>query len=276
MSSTDTKSTLFDLAADLTIGDAARLILCGPTRPDDARPRIPLAELPSYQVLSTTGEADRPLPWLRLTSVTPLAPVAELDASLSPADTQGLAEIVGQTDWLLLVIGDTAESLAVAIAVGRFALARGRYVNAFIPDSLPIAPSDRAALLASDSYLCRCPSGVPPRLAAEALWASVMYQGIVGVDYGDLRGNLTGDGQLLWAPLRHDGPERMRGILAQLEDFEPQATIWAVLAMPSSLSLEEFTEVGDHVSEYCHEDCAVVIALPEAEALPHGLFLYVG
>lgn len=275
MSDTAPHLTVFDLAADLTLADAARLLICGSLPPEDCPPRIPVDDLPCYQVLSAAGVADGQHPWLRLASVTPTDVRTGEESGLSPEDEQKIADILGKTDWLLLLVGDTAESLAIAVAVGRFALSRGLYVNAFVPGNLSIAPADRDALLSSVSFLCRCPGGVSPLLAAETLWASVMYQGIVGIDYGDLRGNLVGEGQLLWAPMRQDGPGRIRGLFTQLDDFAPHDMIWAVLVMPSSLSLEEFTEVGEHVSQYCHEQTSVVIALPETEVLPNGLSLFV-
>lgn len=266
----------FELAEDGPRDDAARLIICGALEAANAPSRIPVDDLPCHQVVCAEGAADGSCPWLLLASVTPAEALLTPPPPLSPADARALAESLGDTDWLLLIVGDSAESLAIATLIGRFALSRGHHVSAFIAGQQRLSQEDRAALLASVSFLCTCPPGVPPRLAAEVLWASVMYQGIVGVDYGDLRGNLTGECQLLWAPMRQDGPDRIRGILAQLDDFSPRDTLWAVLVMPDSLALDEFTEVGDHVSNYCHDQCAVIIALPETDRLPNGLFLFVG
>lgn len=267
---------VFELADAGPRDDAARLILCGNLDAADAAARIPVDDLPCYQVLGTDSVPDTSCPWLRLESVAAGQSLPSAARALAPADVQALAEILGETDWLLLIVGDSAESRAIAMLVGRFALERGLQVSAFAPAQQQPSPADQASLLAAVSFLCSCPPGVPTRLAAEALWASVMYQGIVGVDYGDLRGNLTGEGQLLWAPMRQDGPDRIRGILSQLDDFTPREMLWAVLVMPESLALEEFTEVGDYVSDYCHEQCSVVIALPETDLLPNGLFLFVG
>lgn len=267
---------VFELADAGPRDDAARLILCGNLEAADAAARIPVDDLPCYQVLGADSVADASCPWLRLASVAPGQDLTSPAPTLAPADAQALAEVLGQTNWLLLIIGGSAESRAIAMVVGRFALERGLQVSAFVPAERQSSSAEQASLLAAVSFLCICPPGVPPRLAAEALWASVMYQGIVGVDYGDLRGNLNGEGQLLWAPMRQDGPDRIRGILSQLDDFAPREMLWAVLVMPESLSLEEFTEVGDYVSDYCHEQCSVVIALPETDLLPNGLSLFVG
>lgn len=264
----------FELAEAGPRDDAPRLIFCGARDGANAPARIPVAELPRFQVVCRDESASDACPWIRLASV---GSGDGLPApSAAAADEQALAELLSEADWLLLMVGDSGESRAVAMFIGRFALARGHHVSAFVSGHRPLAPADHAALLASVNFLCSCPPAVPPRLAAEALWASVMYQGIVGVDYGDLRGNLTGACRLLWAPMRHDGPGRIRGILAQLDDFAPRDTLWAVLVMPDSLALDEFTEVGDYVSDYCHDQCAVIIALPETDRLPEGLFLFVG
>lgn len=264
----------FELSEAGPRDDAARLIFCDALEAANAPSRIPVDELPCYQVVCGEETADTSRSWIRLASVTPGDTLPA--PSPSAADEQALAELLGETDWLLLIVGDSAESRAIAMVIGRFALAHGHHVSAFVCGQQPLASAERAALLASVTFLCSCPPAVPPRLAAEALWASVMCQGIVGVDYGDLRGNLTGEGRLLWAPMRQDGPDRIQGILAQLDDFAPRDTLWAVLVMPDSLALDEFTEVGDYLSDYCHDQCAVIIALPETDRLPNGLFLFVG
>lgn len=262
-----------DIDQTLTVATIARLVICGPS--PDAAVRLPRNEPPCYQLLAATGDPDTCHSWLRLTSVP-----ADIDAlpssPLSSDDAQILAEVMGDASWLLLVMSDAPESPVLASAIGAFAKARGMYVTAFLPASFVLAPTEHAVLSAATSFLCRCPPTLPALPAAEVLWTSVMWQGTVGVDYADLHGNLAGNGHLLWAPLRQNDDQRIRAMLSQLEDFEARDTLWAVLVLPESCSLEDFTTVGEFLHEHCHEDCSLIVTLPETQLLPLGLYVFVG
>lgn len=265
---------MFD--ADFTPVGLPRLIICGRIHPEEARPRFRLDLLPCYQALTAAGDAARSLPWIVLTSTNPVSPTsgaAAVPPLLSADERQVLAEALENTNWLLLVVGSSPESPALAAAIAADAMQQGTEVITLIP-AAPTPAATNIDLLAAASALCHCPPTVSPLLAAEVLWASVMCQGIVGVDYGDLRDNLTGDVHLHFAPQRQDGPERVRALLSQLDDIEAPRTLWAVLVMPDDCSLEEFTEVGDYLHDYCGDDTAVVIALPSTNALPRGLYLF--
>ncbi|MCC2636583.1 MAG: hypothetical protein K0Q68_302 [Moraxellaceae bacterium] len=259
---------------DFSPVDLVRLVICAPLRHEPRTTHFPVELLRCYQALTASGGPQGQLPGIRLHSVPAVFPPAAA-AGLSPEDGAAIDAMMSEAEWLLLVIGESAESRALATAIGAHVKSRGRDVMAFMPEDPSLPPAERAALLAAMGFLCKCPPSLPPLLAAEVIWSSVMCQGVVGIDYGDLRNNLTGEGCLLWAPLRQEGPERMRAMLSQLDDFRGRHTLWAVMVMPETCTLADFTEVGDHLSQHCEADCAVVIALPNTDALPSGLYVFV-
>jgi hypothetical protein len=256
---------------ELEDGPCSRLVLCGPLLANPRRPHFPPAHLPCHQAIQTPAQAAHHLPWLALPSTLTTAGIPAPE-DLSTADKQAAIELLDDTLWLLLVADQDASSLAPATALARLARHHGTDVAAFMPADAP--EETRRALLDAGGACCFCPPAVPPLIAAEVLWSSVMCQGVIGIEYADLRGNLEGLISVCFAPLRQEGPDRVRALLSQLEDFVAERTIWAVFILPDCAGLDEFTEVGDFLHEHAGDDATVVIAMPLTDALPYGLYVF--
>lgn len=249
-----------------------RLLICGALPAGEEKPRISVVELPRYQALATASQAARSVPWIALPSALDAPPDAN-DVRLAPPDRQTLAEALANTFWLLLVTDTSPESCALARAIAGDANLLEAGSIAFVQES-PASGQPDSALLERSYAVCLCPPTVSPVLAAEALWASIMWQGLVGVSVEDLRSCLSGVVRLQFAPMRQDGPDRVRALLSQLDDLGEPRGIWAVLVLPDSLGLDEFSDVGDHLNEYCARETSFGISVPTTDVLPYGLYLF--
>lgn len=99
-------------------------------------------------------------------------------------------------------------------------------------------------------------------MAAQALIGSVVYQGIVGVDFDDLRGNLAGAGSVFWAPLPDGDMGRLTDMLANPPPFQARSVMWTVVILPSTCGLDEFTKIGEVINQYCSAEATVIVSLP--------------
>lgn len=145
-----------------------------------------------YQALDAWGQPDAGMSWFSIGG----AP----DAEAPPVSGPTLAEILGGTQWLLLVVGPGHDSLALALALASWARARG-IRSAALRSRFTGAPAlESRALEERVQYACACPPGLDALAAARVLALGVAALG--GAGDGSPLDRLVGGGRLHW--IGHD------------------------------------------------------------------------
>lgn len=170
----------------------ATLIVCGQVPGLGATP--PPHAPPCYQALDPWGRPDAGLPWFRVG--------APPDVPSPLASGQPLAEILGGTQWLLLVVGPGHDSLALALALASWARARGLRIAAFKTRAVATPSFLRRALQEGVHYFCACPPGVDALAAARALVMACEAARRSGDGGARPEEQLLGNGHLAWLPAR--------------------------------------------------------------------------
>lgn len=250
----------------------ALTIICGSAVPDTSSWRLPPDTAPCYQALLPGVASHATLPYFFLGSAAPLSP--EQQPPLQPEDEANLAEVLHDMLWLVLVHDASPTSMSLACRISAYAREHGIEVTTVETHSSFNSVAWQAALRQSTQFTCVCPADLDPLLAAQTLLASVLCQGIIGVDYADYRCALTGRGRCLWAPLPDDAMERLPDMLASLSPFFAVQGLWAVAVLPSTCGLDDFTKIGEVINQYCSAEATVIVCLPNIDTLPNGLYLF--